>query len=49
MDKLKFQTPDLTAENIARHAALFPGVVTDGLPAGQAGRQGENDIHRPAL
>jgi adenine-specific DNA-methyltransferase len=29
-DKLKIQTPDLTAENIARLAALFPGVVADG-------------------
>jgi adenine-specific DNA-methyltransferase len=30
MDKLKMQTPDLTAENIAKLAALFPGVVADG-------------------
>jgi hypothetical protein len=29
-DKLKMQTPDLTAENVAKLTALFPGVVADG-------------------
>lgn len=29
-DKLKLQTPDLTAENIQKIAELFPGVVSDG-------------------
>ena len=30
MDKMKFETPDLTAENVAKIASLFPGVVTEG-------------------
>ena len=30
MDKMKFETPNLTAENVAKIAELFPGVVTDG-------------------
>ena len=30
MDKLKFETPDLTAENVAKIAELFPGVVIEG-------------------
>lgn len=30
MDKMKFETPDLTAENVAKIAELFPGVVTEG-------------------
>ena len=29
MDKLKFETPDLTSENIEKIAALFPGCVTE--------------------
>jgi len=29
-NKPKFETPDLTAENIAKLAALFPGVVAEG-------------------
>jgi hypothetical protein len=29
-DKLKMQTHDLTAENIAKLAALFPGAMADG-------------------
>lgn len=29
-DKMKFETPNLTAENVARIAKLFPGVVTEG-------------------
>jgi adenine-specific DNA-methyltransferase len=29
-DKLKMQTPDLTAENIAKLSELFPGVVAEG-------------------
>lgn len=29
-DKLKLQTPDLTAENIQKIAELFPGVVSEG-------------------
>jgi adenine-specific DNA-methyltransferase len=29
-DKLKFQTPNLTAGNIAKIAELFPGAVTEG-------------------
>ena len=30
MDKMKFETPNLTAENVAKIAELFPGVVTEG-------------------
>ncbi|MDD3852372.1 MAG: site-specific DNA-methyltransferase [Syntrophomonadaceae bacterium] len=30
MDKMKFETPNLTAENMAKLARLFPGVVADG-------------------
>lgn len=30
MDKMKFETPNLTAENVAKIAQIFPGVVTDG-------------------
>lgn len=30
MDKMKFETPNLTAENVAKIAQLFPGVVTEG-------------------
>lgn len=29
-DKMKFETPDFTAENVAKIAGLFPGVVTEG-------------------
>lgn len=29
-DKMKFETPSLTAENVAKIAELFPGVVTEG-------------------
>lgn len=29
-DKMKFQTPDLTAENVAKLAALFPSAVAEG-------------------
>lgn len=29
-DKMKFETPNLTAENVAKLAELFPGVVADG-------------------
>jgi adenine-specific DNA-methyltransferase len=29
-DKMKFETPNITAENVAKIAALFPGVVTEG-------------------
>lgn len=29
MDKMKFETPDLTSENIEKIAALFPGCVTE--------------------
>ena len=29
MDKMKFETPDLTSENIAKIAALFPNCVTE--------------------
>ena len=29
-DKMKFETPNLTAENVAKIAALFPGAVTEG-------------------
>lgn len=29
-DKMKFETPNLTAENVAKIAQLFPGVVTEG-------------------
>ena len=30
MDKMKFETPNLTAENVAKLAALFPGAVVEG-------------------
>jgi adenine-specific DNA-methyltransferase len=30
MDKMKFETPNLTAENLKKLAELFPGVVTEG-------------------
>jgi len=30
MDKMKFETPDLTAENVAKIVDLFPGVVVEG-------------------
>ena len=30
MDKMKFETPNLTAENVAKIAELFPGVVAEG-------------------
>ena len=30
MDKMKFETPNLTAENVAKIASLFPGVVAEG-------------------
>ena len=29
-DKMKFETPNITAENVAKIAALFPGTVTEG-------------------
>ena len=29
LDKMKFETPDLTSENIDKIAALFPGCVTE--------------------
>jgi adenine-specific DNA-methyltransferase len=29
-DKMKFETPNLTAENVAKIASLFPGVVAEG-------------------
>ncbi len=29
-DKMKFETPDLTAENVKKIASLFPGVVVEG-------------------
>ena len=29
MDKLKLHTPDLTAANIEKLAALFPGCITE--------------------
>jgi len=30
MDKMKFETPNLTAENLKKLSELFPGVVTEG-------------------
>ena len=36
MDHMKFETPDLTASNIEKIAALFPGCVTEG-PDGKGG------------
>ena len=30
LDKMKFETPNLTAENVTKIAALFPGVVVEG-------------------
>ncbi|WP_318785205.1 hypothetical protein [Methanimicrococcus hacksteinii] len=29
MDKMKFESPDITSENIKKIAALFPSVVTE--------------------
>ena len=31
MDKMKFESPDLTAQNIDRIAALFPNCITEML------------------
>lgn len=36
MDHMKFETPDMTAQNIEKIAALFPGCVTEG-PDGKGG------------
>ena len=36
MDHMKFETPDLTAQNIEKIAALFPGCITEG-PDGKGG------------
>lgn len=36
MDHMRFETPDLTARNIEKIAALFPGCVTEG-PDGKGG------------
>ena len=36
MDKMKFESPDLTTQNIARIAALFPNCVTE-VPDGHGG------------
>ena len=36
LDHMKFETPDLTARNIEKIAALFPGCVTEG-PDGRGG------------
>lgn len=36
MNHMKFETPDLTAQNIEKLAALFPGCVTEG-PDGRGG------------
>lgn len=36
MDHMKFETPDLTAQNIDKLAALFPGCITEG-PDGKGG------------
>lgn len=36
MDHMKFETPDLTAQNIEKIAVLFPGCVTEG-PDGKGG------------
>ena len=29
MDKMKFETPDLTSENMEKIAALFPNCITE--------------------
>ena len=29
MDKMKFETPDMTSQNLDKIAALFPGCVTE--------------------
>ena len=31
MDKMKFESPDMTAQNIDRIAALFPSCITEKL------------------
>lgn len=31
MDKMKFESPDMTAQNIDRIAALFPNCITEML------------------
>lgn len=38
MDKMRFETPDMTEQNIDRIAALFPGCVTEMRGGGR--RQG---------
>ena len=38
MDKMRFETPDMTEQNIDRIAALFPGCVTE--MRGRGRRQG---------
>ena len=30
MDRMKFETPDLSADNVAKLTELFPGVVAEG-------------------
>jgi len=29
MDKMRFESPDLTSENVEKIAALFPSVITE--------------------
>lgn len=41
MDKLKFETPDMTAENIEKIGALFPSDVTEMRGEDSSIRKGE--------
>lgn len=50
IEKLKMHSPDLTAQNIDRIAALFPGCVTEGMgPDGTLRRMIDFDLLRQEL
>ena len=42
MDKMKFETPDMTAENIEKIAELFPNCVTEMRDENGKGKRGTN-------
>ena len=41
MNKPKFETPNLTAENVAKIAELFPGVVAEGRVTKKGGKSSD--------
>jgi len=50
IEKLKLHSPDLTAQNVERIAALFPGCVTEGTgPDGTLRRMVDFDLLRQEL